>query len=480
MKTIGRSSYNSSGQSGTPLAQLSICAILFILCLVTYHGTGDNFFFNDDFLWLQDAAHTMTLSNLWSHRVIDFFRPLVNLTFYLSERISPGDILFYNWTNLLLHFLNAVLVYVLLTALLRDRLVAAVAGILFAVTCVHTGAVFWVSARTTLLSTCLLLGALVLLTRPRFGVIGPLVLYILALAAKETAAVGCLLVLLIYSVAGNDRRRAVGRGDVAAFMFVTLLYFVLRLLLMGRFFQENWSLGPHLLRNLGGGFLYQLYPWPLFSFVFRSAGHFAAPQQLLWPEVLALPLVALLVWLGWRMRKRRSMLLAVGWSLIALLPSSLFTYRFFSTESMTQNRYYYLSSVGSVLIITLLLAMVWRTRNRVRKATAVALFIIVCAGYMIRVDALEKRWDAFTHNYQRVISIVLDEVRRAPEASTLAIEDAPMEFRYLEGALGYLHPEWNVHVAEDGRESARQWAPCLYIHFELEPGMLNVSSTMVE
>lgn len=482
MKQVGRSSHHSSGHSGKPLTQLSIGILLFILCLITYHGISDNFFSNDDFLWLRDARLSMNLSNVWSYHVIGFFRPLVNLSFYLSERFFPGDILLYHWINLILHFLNCMLVYLLVGELLRDRLLAAVTAVLFAVTSVHNGAIFWVSARTTLLSTFFLLGSFTAIVgRMRFGAGVSFLLFALALAAKESAIVGFPLMLLMYLTA-YDRRgnRLVRGGAVFSFAVVSIAYFVLRLLFLGQLFQDNWHPGFHMLQNIAGGFLYQLYPWPLFSFVFHSAGHFTDLPHAAWPEVLALPIFFLLLWFAMRTKMTGHMLLATGWSLIALLPSSLFTYRFFSTASMTQNRYYYVSSVGSVLIIAILLAMVWRSRSRARRIAAGAVLIFLCAGYMVRVDALEKRWDAFTHNYQRVVSIVIDEVRNAPEVSSIAIEDAPMEFKYLEAALGYLHPEWRVHEAAGGSENAARWAPCLYIHFGLEPGMLNVTSTMVE
>jgi hypothetical protein len=479
---IGRSSNTRGGTGGTPTAQLGLFLLLFILCLITYHGISDNFFFNDDFLWLRDARHEMNGGNVWSFRVINFFRPLVNLSFYLSERVSPGDIVLYHWFNLLLHFFNCILVYLLIRNVLRDTTVAAVAAVLFAVTSVHNGAVFWISARTTLLSTACLLGSLVLLTRrPRINLIVPLLLYILALAAKETAVVGCALALLLFAFRRNSRaNRAMSGDSVFSFTAATIIYFVMRAALMGQFFQDNWEPGFHVLRNLAGGFLYQLYPWPLFSFVFHSAGHFLDPQHLLWPEIAVVPLVLLLLLLGMRTNQFKALALAIGWSFISLLPASLYTYRFFSTASMTQNRYYYLSSAGTVLIIALVLAALWRTRRGAAQIAAAAALAVCCAGYMARVDALEKRWDAFTHSYQRVVSIVIDEVRKAPSISSIAIEDAPMEFKYLEAALGYLHPEWSVHQAAGGRESAARWAPCLYIRFEIEPGMLNVTSTMVE
>ncbi len=475
------------GPEGTRklIVRLIFLLVLLALCLITYHGMTDNYLFNDDFLWLRQARNDMEPANLLTHRVIGFFRPLVNVSFYLMEQTSPHNIPFHYSFNLILHFLNTLLVYQLIYVLLRDRSVASATAVLFAVTSVHTGAVLWISARTTLLSTFFLLASLALMASrqgaKRFEWVGPAVLYILALASKETAIAGFPLVLLIFVLTRKQSgARPVSAASVFAFATIAVIYLALRPLVMDGFLQTNWGPGWHMLRNVAGGFLYQVYPWPVFSFVFHQAMDVGVPSRPLMPELLVVPLLALLLWAGKRAGRFREMALAIGWTVLALAPMSLFRYRFFSPESFTQNRYYYLSSVGSVLLFVLLLAMLWRSKLRVLRFTGVALFIFIGAGHMVRVAGLERKWSAFTNQYRTVVSAVLTGAAEVPDIPNVAVENAPMEFRYLESAIIYHQPGLRVYDFKSDEEIAFIRRPWLRVEFTVEPGALSVVFSKIE
>jgi tetratricopeptide (TPR) repeat protein len=89
---------------------------------------------------------------------IPFYRPLVTLLNAASYFLFGLRPFYYHLTNLLLHILNAVLLYELLVIFLRASPVAALLGaLLFAVHPVHTEAVSFISGRTDLLATFLLL-----------------------------------------------------------------------------------------------------------------------------------------------------------------------------------------------------------------------------------------------------------------------------------------------------------------------------------
>ena len=336
---------------GTVRSRIAIYVLLYLLCTVTFHGMTDNHLFNDDFSWLDAARHSMEGGSVVTTRVVGFFRPLVNISFHSMERLSPGNIPLHYSFNLLLHFICTLLVFHLLSRLVGNAWTAAAGAALFAVTSIHTGAVLWVSARTTLLSSALLLGSLLLLAKG--GTVrrtaGAGLLFALALAAKETAIAGLFLALLLFLLPSPARP---SRAGIAVFAAVSALYLITRALVMGGFLQANWGPGLHMARNIGGGFLYQFYPWPLFTLFWPQAAHIPESAHPILPEIAAFPLAILLIWAGARTKERPLYILGTGWALLALLPASLFRYRFFSTVSMTQNRYYYLSSVGTVLVIT--------------------------------------------------------------------------------------------------------------------------------
>ncbi|MBI3914197.1 MAG: glycosyltransferase family 39 protein, partial [Chloroflexi bacterium] len=82
-----------------------------------------------------------------------FFRPVVQWL-WLFDFIAYGtDATGYHLTNILLHALNSFLVYILARQILRQRVGALVAGLLFALHPVHSDSVAWIADRTDVLST---------------------------------------------------------------------------------------------------------------------------------------------------------------------------------------------------------------------------------------------------------------------------------------------------------------------------------------
>ncbi len=497
--TFARSSaVSSESRRGMPTAKLpprrTWYLILLFLCLAPYHGILDDWLFNDDFSWFRAARYEMTPSNLLTFRVVEFFRPLVNLSFYVMEKASPGSVTLHYAFNLVLHFLCTLLVFHLILSLLGNARLAAAASALFAVTSVHAAAIFWISARTTLLSTFFLLASLNILVSRRgkatLRVAGSIVFYILALASKEEAIAGLFLVGLLFflgretscskgpgasttrasrtatgAIALQADRRALGPAAFAFFAALSALYLILRHAFMGSFFSDNWGLGIHAIRNVAGGFMYQLYPWPPFSLFYPKGTYLPEPANPVMPEILAVPLIILLIGTGYAAKRGHAMNLAIGWALLSLLPVSLFRYRFFSTVSISQSRYYYLSSVGTALLVAVLLSILWKERSRLRQGTAIVIFVMLCAGYTVRASRLERKWDDFTRMYREVVTAIVEGSGRFSGVTTLAVEGAPLGFPYLADAIALDMPGWKAVEVKGGKTEAEHLAPCLYVSY---------------
>lgn len=489
-------------------ARLALYIVIAVLSAITYHGITDNYLFNDDFSWLSAAHYDMSWNNILTYRVVNFFRPLINLSFFVTELLSPGNIPLHYACNLILHFLNTILVFHLLAALLGRRSVAAATAILFAVSSLHIGAVFWISARTTLLSTALLLLAMIIATREMkrepLRVLLVAVLYALALAAKETAIAGLPLVLLVYAAGRRWRLpHPPTRGVIVSFTVISFVYLIIRKLVMGGFLQHNWGPGLHAARNLAGGFLFQLYPFPLFTILIPQASTIPEPAHPFLPEIVVVALILCILWIGAVTRRLGVFVLAVGWTLLSLLPSCAFRYRFFSTASITQNRYYYLSSVGSLLLITLLLALLWSERSRIRRVACTALFVLLIAGWMLRVHRLEKKWDLYTMMYRDVVTSLVEEIEKRSGFTTIAIEDPPLAFPYIAEAImletgnvgrargpegtvddpaatpaGPLErPPYEIVEVRGQTEAAARYKPCLYVYYTgTYPKLMNIET----
>jgi hypothetical protein len=451
-------------------------------CLLVYRGLADNYLYNDDFRWIRNARHDMRADNLFTFQVIGFFRPLMNVLFYLTERLHPGNLGAYYATNLLFHFLNGVLVFHLLDRWFHRRAVAAGAALLFLVTSTHWAAVGWISARTSLVSTLLVLASmLVLVGRPpsRWRRASAVLLYVLALFAKEDAVVAVALLALLKTRGDRDAATAPDRRAFVYFGAATVAYVVVRTAVIGHVLQENWGPGVHALRNLGGGFLYGVYPWSLASLTGIGAT-IGVQTHPWWPEILALPVLALLLVAG-RVLRRREVAVGIAWMWIALFPVSMFRFRFFTTEWLTHDRYYYLSSVGACLCMAALLDGAWRV-SRLRTATrcaVVAVVAVMLVGEPVAAAKRAARFHRMTSAYRSLVEVVGRRMDERSRYFTCAVQGWPMQRAFLPDVFALERPEWHV-VAVADEAQARANAPCLFVRLEIHDNRLTTAAAGFE
>jgi hypothetical protein len=451
--------------------KVAFYVVAFLLCIAVYNGIAHNYLYNDDFLWMSQARYEMEPGNILSQRVIGFFRPLINVSYYVMEKVNPGNIPLYYYTNLLLHFINTILLFHLLCLLLRNQGVAAATSLLFAITSMHASAVLWVSARTGLISSLFLLSSLMLFVRRSAGwksTALALVLYALSLMSKETAVVGLPLAALVYFFVRSRDRISLSRQALFGYVALTLAYLVTRHLVIGGLSQSNWDFGAHALRNAAGGVLYQYYPWALRSLL-NLPTMFAESNNPVWPELQALPFVLFFILLAWNTARHKDMLFALAWVLICLAPVSFFTFRFFSTVMITHDRYYYLSSIGVCLSIVLALWILWEfKKNRtVCRTVAIAAFLAIALGEYYNMDRRKDNWRMVTGNYKTAVETATNHLDDYPDYSTCAIERSPIPFKYLKHALKLERPQWAVEEVA-GREEAGQYRPCLHVIFMVD------------
>lgn len=463
-----------------PLPDRTLYLILVLVCLICYRTMLDNGLFNDDYSWLRAARYEMRPSNVLFFRVVDFFRPLVNLSFWAMEKAAPGNIKLHYALNIVLHAVCTVLVFKLLRLFSISRGASFAASFLFAVTSVHCAAVMWISARTTLLSAAFLLAAFVVLSsRPaslsRLSL--SCILYTLSLASKEEAIAGLPLAAAMFLLSKRHREQETiaPKPAILCWACISAVYIAVRTSSLGGLLRENWNIGVHAIRNLCGGFLYQFYPWPFFSIFYPRGSAIAESSSSVMPELIALPLAVLLLLAAREIRRSYAMNIALSWSAISLLPASFFRYRFFSTESISQNRYYYLSSVGTTLAIALLVSSVWGASVR-RRAAAVALFAFLACGYFVRIQRLERKWEDYTRYNARIVEAIVEESDSRSHLASVAVESPPIAPKYLADAFALARPERTLFAVSDSLEAANR-APCLYISFSGEaPKVMRITA----
>lgn len=191
----------------------------------------------------------------------DLYRPLTIASYALNYRLAGLSSPAFHCVNILLHAAVCVLVVVLVDALLRDRTLAIVAGLLFATHPLHTEAATGIVGRAEILSTLFLLAALCLHCRAytlggrgrTFWLPLALIAYFCALLSKETAIVGVGLLLLIDFImhagnqpaaAGATESRFTGwnlrqvAAVVGLYAGVAVVYVLIRYSVVGQFIQK--------------------------------------------------------------------------------------------------------------------------------------------------------------------------------------------------------------------------------------------------
>ena len=148
---------------------------LVLLCLIVYYNTLSNGFVYDDFGSIvenryikQPAKYISALFNQSYFKIAGIeasYRPVSTASYFLIYSVAELNPFYYHLASLVLHILNAVLVYGLANIILQDHLKALIAGGLFASHPVLTEAVNCISFNEDLLTTFFFMLAFLVYTR---------------------------------------------------------------------------------------------------------------------------------------------------------------------------------------------------------------------------------------------------------------------------------------------------------------------------
>lgn len=363
-------------------------AILGGATVLAYAGALDGPFQFDDF----DAVVDVPAAHGWAAWRADLghgLRPLLKLAYLADWTLGSGAPLPFHLTNLLIHVLNALLVWRFARHALhgwlpdaapapRER-AALAAALLFALHPAQTEAVAYISGRSVSLMALLMLAALLAYLRRRQGL--ALLSFVAALGVKEPAAALPLLLLLVERegfVAAEGRWRR-------------LWAFWLLPLLLGVWLVVHTRYREFLLASLGtrpiaDNLLSQLaalrYLVELALLLRRPNidPDLAAATQ--WTPALALIAALLLaaLALAWRVRRTRPWWrFGLLWFLIALLPTNSLLPRY----DLVNDRQLYLALVGPLLALAAELGRRPAFANA-RAALALGLVAALLTGQTLR------------------------------------------------------------------------------------------------
>lgn len=354
--------------------------------IAVYSNSLPNGFHNDDPGLILENPSVRPSASLFNHFrsatgtqadvPVRWYRPLVMVSYSLNYAWGGADVTSYHVVNIGLHAACTVLVVLLLWQLSANPTASILGGLVFAFHPIHTEAVNYITARSSVLSTLWSLLAVILFIRFRrtgrvSALVGALAAFAAAVLSKETAIVVPLL-LVAYDVLFGEAGLKTLKQRAAphlAFLAVSVAYLLVRSNTMGAF-------GPKTItHDIGTVFL-------TFVMVFKKTlhgqlfpGHLSAFHPMDYvpslsdPGVAVASVVFVAVVTSSVVLHRRAPLLSFGllWLPIGLLP--VIGLAFITEMDLYQENRGYFSSVGLILIAGPLFAACWENgASRVRLA----------------------------------------------------------------------------------------------------------------
>lgn len=346
-----------------PESNFFYLAILLVIGVITFFPVlGNNFTNWDDGAQLLNnplirKLSVRNLQEIFITTVVSEYHPLVTIIFSIEYHLFGLNPFPYHFHSLLLHLINAAMVYFLFSYLSQKRLISFIGSILFLIHPFQVQVVAWVSARKDLVYTFFYLVSLMTFFRyydqkKRLLYFVSFLFFIASLLSK-TMAVSLPVIILLWIYA---YRRPLRRKD-----WIDLIpYFVISLIMGGMTLSIQTNRLPgsaaHLdfsyeniilfLRNISFYFTRLIFPANL------------SPVYL-FPEKLSFGLastwfflVAILVLLAWFRKcreERNNIIWGTGFFLITIFP--VLRLLPFSGIEVAANRFIYIPSIGLFYLV---------------------------------------------------------------------------------------------------------------------------------
>jgi protein O-mannosyl-transferase len=365
---------------------------LFLAILGTYYESLFTPFINiDDPFYIEHNPYIRDLSwrgiyEIFSNIIVTNYFPLQILSYAVDFRIWQLQPFGYHLHNLLLHILNAVLIFLLLKKIFSQPWVSFLAALLFALHPVNVESVTWVAERKNVLSMAFMLlslGAYLYYLEEQKPIrrwtfyAAALLLFLLALLAKVSAVVLPPLFLL-YDLCFLRRKWRGMIRDKLPFFGMALLFSLITVWVYhsGKQLAEYHGGSPYTnfltMMNVVVEYIHSLILPVSLDFYYYTpiSQSFFESQVLL--SLGALFLFAFLAWRSWR--RNRVFFFWLAWFFISLLP----VLNIIPIPILRADRYMYLPAVGLFYLLSLGL---WKMGERVNPGYRFP--ILLLAGVLI-------------------------------------------------------------------------------------------------
>ena len=374
-----------------------IAASLGGLAVLVYLRSLTIGFYSDDFQWLGRMAPTLEQLSYVFHVFYRDFNPVLHVSFLLDYLVGDGSAVAFHATSILIHAVNAVLLFHICRRFSGNSWIALVACLVWSLNVRISEAVIWPAARGHSLATLFVLAALLALGRSlrRRDLLVP-ALFLLALFTKETALFPMLLAPFFAREPWRARRLWLTLGALGGGFIVLNLLIKPELHLSGAGPSALALKAPFiLLRPLGLGDYYD------FSFA-----------------MLAL-VAGILLASFWLLRKTTG-LVGLLWIVVCAVP--------IIPLDKLSSRYLYMLSVGYAFVVCGLLELLVRAlrgaeAKRVLRPLVATLALLLVVGNALFVQREIEDYAELALPYERCLEVLRGEVMALTSGETFVVVD---------------------------------------------------------
>ncbi len=402
------------------------------LALLTSINTLWNEFAADDQQQILNNGFIKDLGNIWRSFTTSvwsfssndirfaldtFYRPIFNVLLTINYALFGTTAWGWHLVNVLIHAVVTLLVFLVLKELAGRTWLALIAASLFAVHPVHAESIAWLSGITDPSVALFLLAAFYCYVRYRrtkrnYLVAVAAAFFLLALLCKETALALPLVILyceLAYFTEAASLKERCLRAvrPVGLFALPAVIYFFLRYLALGTSTFGGEAINPL-------GYVVRTIPLVVVKYlklILVPVGYsYQHPTAFLdsFASFAFLGPLLLIAGIGVAVSLSRSRLLAFGavWFGVWLAPS-LAVLRQYEPESLVQERYLYLPSIGFCLAIALGIEFLARRKpigvpGPRAAAALVAIIVVLWSAILIKQNRV---WHSTLTVYQNCVAV---------------------------------------------------------------------------
>lgn len=377
------------------------CLLALAVGLVYANSLTADFVYDDyAFVYNNQAIHTLTplskflLSPETFSQPVSYhvYRPLASLTFALNYKVNGLNPAGYRLVNILLHAVNAMLLFLLLRRMGFADLPSVGGALVFAVHPVHTEAVTWISGRGNVLFLFFFMLAYLFYAdmdrvsqpRRRLLLAAAVISYAVSLLAKEMALPLPALLLGhdLYVRGGRDMRKRLWL--YVPFLIVAVAFVILRTHVLGRMEQVEYHGGSAYVTFLAMLRAAVIYVRLLFLPTGLSLSrHFESIHSLFNPAVFAslcavVGMVAAAVLLY---RRAPYVSFSIFWFAVAMAPVS----NVIPVNAIVADRFLYGPSIGFCIGIAALMTAVRELPIQKKRLCSAALAGSLCLLMLLTV-----------------------------------------------------------------------------------------------